>query len=175
MALEHYSVRPKAGPVLDLGTGPGTAAIELAQRGYEVVALDVSKNAIKMARRRAGSLAKQVRWVCEDALKVDFETPFQMVYDRGLYHTLDEAARKEYPERVGEWVKPRGLLFLKAFSPQEPGDWGPHRISEDEIRKNFAPLFDVIKVEHVTFPGTLEHDPRADFYVLRRRAGERTI
>lgn len=175
MALEHYSIRPKAGPVLDLGTGPGTAAIELAKRQYEVYALDGTKGAIKMAKRRAGALAKQINWVHSDIFQAAFEVPLQMVYDRGLYHMLDRPLRKRYPVQVGAWIKDRGLLFLKAFSLDEPGDYGPHRISEDEIRENFAPLLDLIKVEHTTFPGTLDHDPKANFFVLRRRVSQRSL
>lgn len=176
MALEHYSVRANAGPVLDLGTGPGTAAIEMAKRNYDVHALDISQHAVKMAKRRAGSaMAKQIKWHVTDLFHAHFESPLQMVYDRGVYHTLASGLRRVYPVRVGGWIKPRGLLFLKAFSTSEPGDYGPHRIPEEEIRTNFNGLFDVIKVEHTTYPGTLDHDPKANFYVLRRKAGERTI
>lgn len=175
MALEHYSVLPKAGPVLDLGCGPGTVAIELARRGFEVHALDVSRHAIKMARKRAGPVAKQIQWSLTDMFQAEFPPTFQLVYDRGLYHSLPPERRRAFPEKVAGWLKPRGLLFLKAFSLQEPGDWGPHRIPEEEVRTAFQGFFDVVRVEHVTFPGTLDHDPKANFFVLRRRAGERSV
>ncbi|HEY0709510.1 MAG TPA: flavoprotein, partial [Polyangia bacterium] len=43
-------------PLLDVGTGLGTVAIEAARRGFTVVATDVSPNALVRAHARAGAL-----------------------------------------------------------------------------------------------------------------------
>ena len=45
------------GRALDLGCGTGTNAITLAQHGFDVTAIDVSRRAIALAQRKARSAA----------------------------------------------------------------------------------------------------------------------
>ncbi len=40
-----------SGRFLDLGTGPGTQAIQLAKQGFDVTATDLSENAILKAKK----------------------------------------------------------------------------------------------------------------------------
>ncbi|GAB2508723.1 Magnesium-protoporphyrin O-methyltransferase [Corynebacterium atrinae] len=42
--------------VLDLGCGRGRLAIELAGRGYSVIAIDINKQYLDIAKERGGSL-----------------------------------------------------------------------------------------------------------------------
>src|SRR4028118_971518 len=42
-----------AGTALDLGTGPGTQAIALAERGFQVTATDLSDTAVRQAIDKA--------------------------------------------------------------------------------------------------------------------------
>lgn len=50
-AFARVVARP--GPVADLGCGPGTYAIALAHRGYDVVGIDGSPRMVEVARARA--------------------------------------------------------------------------------------------------------------------------
>lgn len=43
---------PKAGHILDAGSGPGRYAIELARMGYSVYLLDLSEGQVELARRK---------------------------------------------------------------------------------------------------------------------------
>jgi SAM-dependent methyltransferase len=58
------SGRVTVGRALDLGCGTGTNAITLAQHGFEVTAIDVSRRAIALAKRKARSaeLADRIRF-----------------------------------------------------------------------------------------------------------------
>jgi SAM-dependent methyltransferase len=55
---ERAALRLARGRVLDVGCGAGRVAIELQERGHEVVGIDVSPLALEVARRRG---AKEVR------------------------------------------------------------------------------------------------------------------
>ena len=55
-----------AGIALDLGCGPGCQSIPLAERGYDVVAIDFCRELIDELRERAGRL--QITPVCADIL-----------------------------------------------------------------------------------------------------------
>ncbi len=52
-ADELANVVAPAGPVADLGCGPGAHALALARRGYDVVGLDGSPRMVEVARTRA--------------------------------------------------------------------------------------------------------------------------
>lgn len=56
--------------VLDAGCGTGAAAVELARRGAEVVAIDLSPNLVAVARERAAqsSLRGRIDWRSGDML-----------------------------------------------------------------------------------------------------------
>jgi SAM-dependent methyltransferase len=49
--------------ILDLGCGQGRHAIELARRGYQMTAIDISTYLLEVARRRAQEAGVQVRWM----------------------------------------------------------------------------------------------------------------
>jgi len=52
------------GKFLDLGTGPGTQAIQLEQLGFDVTGTDISENAII----KASKLSNKVRFLTDDFL-----------------------------------------------------------------------------------------------------------
>lgn len=60
------------GRALDVGCGEGADAIWLAQRGWDVVAVDVSPLAVERARAAAQQAGVVVDWVCDDVLSTPF-------------------------------------------------------------------------------------------------------
>ena len=73
----------KAGKTLDLGCGLGNYAIWLAGKGFNVVGVDASPTAIKIARRNAKDKGVKCKFVVGDVTGswADFGTGFDFVYD----------------------------------------------------------------------------------------------
>jgi 2-polyprenyl-3-methyl-5-hydroxy-6-metoxy-1,4-benzoquinol methylase len=84
------------GRALDLGTGPGTQAIQLAQRGFDVTATDLSEAAIRLAQERAQALGLAIRWQQDDILSSRLTEPFDLIFDRGCFHVLPPERRQDY-------------------------------------------------------------------------------
>ena len=58
---------PAGAPILDVGCGTGRHSVGLAERGFQVTGVDLSKGMLAVARRRAEAAAVEVEWVRSDA------------------------------------------------------------------------------------------------------------
>jgi SAM-dependent methyltransferase len=155
------------GRFLDLGTGPGTQALALAERGFEVVGSDLSEAAVESATARAAG-QRRVRFVKDDILNTALEPGFDWVLDRGCFHVFGPEWRDRYVQTLAALIRPGGLLFVKCFSTEQPGDTGPYRFSAAEIITTFAGSFEVLSSEPTVYHGTLVPLPKALFTTLRR-------
>jgi 2-polyprenyl-3-methyl-5-hydroxy-6-metoxy-1,4-benzoquinol methylase len=159
-----------SGRVLDLGTGPATQAFELATRGFQVTATDVSQQAIDQARAKSAEKNLAIDFVQDDILATRLTTSFDIVFDRGCFHVFAPELRPAYVSAVAKLVRPRGLLFLKCFSELQPGDIGPYRLTKREIETTFEAEFEVVSIVPAIYQGTLAEKPKAHFCTLRRKA-----
>lgn len=167
-ALEAEGVH--GGRLLDLGTGPGTQAIALAQRGFQVTGADLSPAAVEGAARRAARDGVHVDFVVNDILDNHLQGPFDVVYDRGCFHTFDPERRPDYARVVASLMPSGALLLLKCFSHRQPGTLGPRRIHPDEIHATFDADFSVLSILETEFQGQHEGAaPLALIATLRRR------
>ena len=129
-----------AGRVLDAGCGTGEHTLLAAERGADALGIDVSALAIDAARAKARERGSPARFEVWDALRLDeLGETFDVALDSGLYHVFpDVATRLAYAAQLAAVVRAGGTLDLMCFSPRTPGDWGPQRIEEDELRATFA-------------------------------------
>jgi len=166
-ALDRLGI--SSGKALDLDTGPGTQAIALAKRGFDVTATDLSSAAIASAERRAAAEGVQVRFLQNDILASQIEETFDVVFDRGCFHMIDPEHRAAYAQRVHGLVELLGHLFLKTLSVKQPGTQGPHRLAPKDIASVFGSRFDLMSITETAYQGMLDPPPLALFCVLRRR------
>src|ERR1043165_5245540 len=75
-ALDELGLQ--SGHALHLGTGPGTQAMQLAQRGFDVTATDISQAAIHLAREKAEAQGLVVTWHQDDILSTRLSGPFDL-------------------------------------------------------------------------------------------------
>lgn len=161
--IESGRLRPP-GRAFDLGCGTGTNAIYLAQHGFEVIGLDVSRRAIALARRKArsanlaikferGDVTLMRRWAISNS--IDF------AFDIGCFHNLEAEARKRYVSGLTAVLKPGAIYMLYAFEPQADR----RGVAMDEI----AALFDqAYKLEGMRRGG--DRNGRASaWYTLMKR------
>jgi len=157
------------GRALDLGTGPGTQAFALARRGFSVTGSDLSAEACSLANAEAARQGLHIDFVQDDVLASKLQGPFDFVLDRGCFHVLEPSARVGYVETLARLLDARGVLFLKCFSEQQPGEAGPYRLSPADIEATFAPRLAVDTIERTIYQGTLAEPPKALFCTLRRQ------
>lgn len=156
------------GTALDLGTGPGTQAMALAERGFKVTASDISEAAVSRAQSIAKEKGLDISWRQDDILNSKLDSEFDFVFDRGCFHVFPPERRPDYVRVVGSLIKPKSYLFLKCFSHLQPGEEGPYRFTPEEIREIFSSQFKICSVEETVYQGTLDPFPRALFSVLEK-------
>lgn len=128
-----------AGLVLDIGCGTGENVLYLAEHGYEVVGIDGAPTAIDKARAKAIGRGLSARFEVADALDLPVpRRPFDTVIDSGLFHVFSDNDRVRFRDSLAGVIRPGGTYFMMCFSEQEPGDWGPRRVTRAEIRATFV-------------------------------------
>jgi SAM-dependent methyltransferase len=101
--------------------------------------VDIAPTAIELARAKAADRRLKVRFLVLDALNLsDLGQLFDTVLDCGLFHVLDDNSRALFVQSLASIVPPGGRYHMLCFSDREPGDWGPRRITQAEIRASFA-------------------------------------
>ncbi len=156
------------GKVLDLGTGPGTQAMALAQRGFSVTATDISATAIEKAKALARQKELGIEFIQDDILNTNLKPAFDFIFDRGCFHALPPERRPDYVGIVYNLLKPGGYLFLKCFSYKETSEEGPYRFSPEEITAIFGTKFNIISIEEGVFRSTLPKDPLSLFCIMQK-------
>lgn len=169
LELQIFLQKFSKGKFLDIGTGPGTQAKQIAELGFDTTGIDISKNAIQKAK----TLSKKVRFIVDDILTSSFpENSFDFILDRGCFHALIPNQRKHYRTQVKRLLKNNGILFLKVMSDEEknlPPFVSPYKFSKQEIYKLFEEYFEIIDVRNSDFQGTLHPWPKAIFFVFKQK------
>jgi cyclopropane fatty-acyl-phospholipid synthase-like methyltransferase len=128
-----------AGRVLDAGCGSGEHVVMLAERGFEVTGIDGAPTAIALARSKAAARGVSPRLLVHDALRMsDLGERFDTVMDCGLFHVFDDERRARYVDALAAVTSEGARYLMCCFSDRQPGDWGPRRVSQQEIRAAFA-------------------------------------
>jgi SAM-dependent methyltransferase len=142
----------RAGSALDVGCGTGTNAIWLAQRGYEVLGVDVAPKAIERARAKLRGDVR-CRFEAMDFLAHRPQGPFHLVFDRGCFHVFDEAAdRARFAEQVAAVLAPGGIWVSLIGSTEGPArEMGPPRRSLRDIAQAIEPHLEIVSLKSDPF------------------------
>ncbi len=102
------------GLVLDVGCGAGADAVYLANRGFDVIGVDVSSEALARAAERAEAHGVSVTWHHGSALELPAETgSVTAVLDRGCLHHVPAADQPRYAAELARVLAPSGRAFFR--------------------------------------------------------------
>jgi SAM-dependent methyltransferase len=157
------------GAVLDAGCGTGEHALFYAARRHEAWGIDAVPLAIAKARAKAEARGLRVTFVVGDMLDPGaLGRRFDHVVDSGLFHVFSDADRVRYVESLGALVVPGGTVHLLCFSELTPGDVGPRRVTQAELRAAFSQGWVVRRIDAAVFDTNTDRCPRAWRAVIER-------
>jgi cyclopropane fatty-acyl-phospholipid synthase-like methyltransferase len=141
-----------AGQVLDSGCGTGENTLLAAACGATAVGVDVSPRAITRARAKAAERGLTARFETGDVLRLgDLGLAFGTVIDSGVFHVFDDEERARYVASLASVLRPDGYCHLMCFSDRQPGEFGPRRVSQDELRAAFSDGWTVVSIDAEAF------------------------
>ena len=103
LALRIAAVVPAGGTVLEVAPGPGFLSIELAKRGLQVRAVDISKTFVEIAQRNAATEGVQAQFEVGNAAALPVE-------DASVDFVVCRAAFKNFSEPVKALAEMRRVL-----------------------------------------------------------------
>lgn len=106
---------------LDLASGEGRNAVWLAERGWEMVAVDFSSVALERGR----ALSDQVEFVEADVFSWEPDRTFDLILI--AYLQVEAEPLSQLVERARDWLNPGGELFMVGhdISNLDEGVGGP--------------------------------------------------
>lgn len=156
-----------------VGCGLGDDAVELARRGYEVVAFDVAESAVAWARERFPKAG--VDWRVVDLLDApdDLVGAFDLVVDVRTVQSLPGVVRDAAMHAIGNLAAPGGVVLavtLVAASNEVSRSWQgpPWAQAPSELAAYRAAGLERVALEH---PDADERGAMEVRLTLQRPAG----
>jgi len=162
--VENGDLKPCRTAVL--GCGSGTNAIYLAQKGFDVTAVDIAPTALAIAETKAEKAGVEVKWLLADVLNLPPLEPFDLLFDRGCYHNVRYVDAEAFLGSVRRISRPGTLLFILSLKRD-----GPPGVRERHLRKDFAESFEFVfnRESDITTGAKAQHRRASWSTLLRRR------
>ncbi|GAA3433275.1 hypothetical protein GCM10018954_028780 [Kutzneria kofuensis] len=137
------------GPVLDCGCWVGDNALLLAERGFEVTAVDIAGSAIEQARAKAADRGLDVDFRVADATVLDgVEGGYNTVLDSAMMHCLSDADRQAYLAAAHRVSAPGARLHVLCFPDFVAGAFPmPGSLDEASLRRDIGEHWDIDGME----------------------------
>ncbi|EKU80628.1 class I SAM-dependent methyltransferase [Massilia timonae] len=151
LALIGRSAGAPSAAIIDVGGGEATLVDDLLARGYtDVSVLDISAEAIRVARARLGAQAGRAQWLVGDITKAELpERRYDVWHDRAVFHFLLEPAhRAAYVRQVARAMRPGGSVIVATFGPEGPTKCSGLdivRYDAEGLHDEFGPAFRLVE------------------------------
>ncbi len=113
--IESGKIKPCK--VLDVGCGEGFYSIYLAKKGFNVTGVDISGNAIEIARENAKKEAVKIRFIAMDMFDLEkLGEKFDFVFEWGIMHGVAFNQRKRYVKIINGILNESGKYLSCSFN-----------------------------------------------------------
>lgn len=165
---------------LDLGCGIGDYANYLARRKFNVLGIDISKTAIKMAKEKYLP-NKNLQFKVYDIFKLkELKEKYDFIYEISILHNIKPEKRKDYIKNICSVLNKKGKLLVCAFSKDDllfkgkeslyfpELDNTVYPLAKEDFEKLFGDYFKIEKIKKV-YMGRKGKRKRERFLCLMER------
>lgn len=120
------------------GCGRGYEVIELAERGFDVIGIDIADEPVQHLRRQLTGHEANASVVKTNFLEFQPVDQVDAVYEQTCLCAIDPSLRTQYEQTVFNWLKPAGSLFILFVQKAEkPNEGPPFHCDVEEMRTLF--------------------------------------
>jgi len=129
---------------LELGCGVGRFSSYLATQGVKATGVDFSSVAIEKAKKRVVNVEHKPTFMVGDVTNLEMiNNQFDLSFDIGCFHCLNEQEQQKYVSEVYRSLKPGATHLIWAMD-SSPSDL---RLSSDSIARVFANRFQLVQAK----------------------------
>lgn len=135
--IEEILKNKKSGKILDLGCGEAGTSLSLAEKGFEVTCIDISKTAIKNIKIEAEKRDVKIMAFVADLEKFEFKEDYDIIIGTGIFHFIPEKASLRLIKNIMKHTKKDGLNVFEAFlqgDPSQEEDSEGYYFKQDELK-----------------------------------------
>jgi SAM-dependent methyltransferase len=148
--LKQYKIKPAK--AIEIACGTGTNAIWLAEQGFNMTAVDISDEAIKLASSKIKTENVQINLLRQDFLKEGKSVGkaiFEFAFDRGGFHSFhSNKGRSNFADNLSYILKKDGMwLSLSGNADYSDPISGRPRLSATDIVTAVEKHFKILYME----------------------------
>lgn len=107
------------GTIIDLGCGTGRVTIPLAERGHQLIGVDLHEGMLSLAKEKTADTQLAIEWVQQDCtqLALDLEAPFIYMTGNSFQHFLTNESQNRLLQSVWTHLEPDGVFIFNTRFP----------------------------------------------------------
>ncbi len=150
----HYSLdllsSHQSGCLLDAGCGSGKYSIPLRIRGFEVIGMDVSIEALKMAAKGSKIRELDIKFLAADICHLPFaDASFDIIWCYGVLQHLLSAERELAVGEFRRLLRRGGMLFIEVFG-EEDMRYGGSRVEHNTFKRKKGIIYHYFNKDELT-------------------------
>lgn len=136
-AIRYLLKYKSSGKALDLGSGEGRNSIFIAKNGFDVTAVDISKEAIKGLEKHAKKEKVKIKTFLEDIRNFKFNKKYDVIFSTAVLHFLREDEAKKIVKKIKVNTLKNGLNLITAFTEENPNKGFPYLFKKGELKSYY--------------------------------------
>lgn len=117
--LQRENLQPRT--AVDLACGTGSVAILLAERGMQVIAVDISEDMLTVAAEKSVQLDNPPRWICQPLQQLQLPRGVDLAVCAldSLDYITDSADCAQAIKRIYKALNPGGIFIFDVNTPEK--------------------------------------------------------
>lgn len=124
-----------SGTVLDLGAGFGRHALFLADKGFEVTAVEIEKDRLERIESQAEKLGVRIPTIQSDVAQFVPDGSYDVILSTMVLHFLGKDGVRQAITTMQSHTNSEGLNVVSAYTNENPTGLRPYLFASGELKK----------------------------------------